>query len=1393
MNLDTNRFTVPDFDTRGRHFTRIWGNDPAPQNWIIDIGPLEVQEGQFYVDSLLDESDLQYTSKYCPELDILPTGPACPTGGDFTLREALEFTGKNPENDNIFFGLKGDEAFLLGLDDPVEATAAPTILLKLRSTDVDLSLDSDSALVIGNNVTIQGPVGYELEIDASGIDPTPDIIKEDGARVFLIDDGDVNFNIEVTINNLTLLGGDVQQEGGGIYNKENLTFNKGTLKDNAAQFGGGLFTEIGNLLIENSTLYSNTAKDKGGALYVNTGWLVAITTANVRNTTISGNNAGFSGGGIYNENGVLLVEFSTITLNSASGEGDGIFNSSVQTSVNVPLTELYSTIVSGNMISDIDFSTTGNIESLGYNLIGNGTADVVFNRPGDVIGVLDPMLAPLMNTGGFTATHRPRTEKETGVPSWVIDKGNPLDVAGIGDVPVFDQRQFMFTRVFDGLQDSKDRIDIGAHEIQPSTFYVDTWADENDGNITAGNFSFREAVAVANANPLADTIKFSDAFFPKGPGGEYTISTSLGGLQPGTPVDIRITDSVYIFGLGRQSRFLYEGRSLSFDGSGAFDDQGNKVRLLTIDDGEQVGGDFDIDGVVDGFDFLQWQRGFGTSYDDTDLDDWKTNYDAPPLFVEIYDMTFTNYSDTNDVGGVIKSHEILTIGQSEFADNSTFDRGLEPSTSYHGGALYQRNGSLTLDNVTLTANSTDGVDADGGAIYVRDADLTLLNDSVVTGNSTTQTLGSGGGIYLRNGRLDMSDSTVVRNTAPAGEANGAGLFAREAVLNIVDSTFSRNSMTGSNSEGAGIFSQDSQLYLYNTVMILNSTSGTQSDGAGIYLSGGTALLEQVDIKFNSTTGQASLGAGIAAVNSQLVILDSTIERNTTSGLHASGGGLANLGGEVTVLNSTLSNNSVSGLKSLGGGIFSATDLPVDSTAMILNSTTILNSTISGNSSSYRGGGIYNAAGLTKILHSTITNNSVPYFGNGGGVASYADLDTTRTEVGSSIISGNFSTEDLGNPYSDVDSVAGSLQAIQGKLDLDGDGAIDINGDDDGIFAYIDVIHGKLDLDGDGTIETNGDDDGTVYGIDVIVGELDLDGDGQIETNGDDDGKIRSFVSLGYNLIGLGVASTLNEFDEPGDATGIVDPKLGPLSKVVSSDLTATHALLLGSPAINKGDFNFDPNDFSPALTTDQRGTVRELDGQIDVGAVESETADFDQNRLVDGKDFLAWQRGFGTATGAEKGEGDADNDRDVDANDLILWQFSFGDTPPLSALASSHAASSGAWVASRVAEEVSAEGVTAEGVSAQRLVTGLSLAGSQTLSSSMTVPDGSKQISVVELAARDEVIGRLSAEPVSRRMSAGDDDSEELELLGSLSEEASAEEPFLAEDLVFEQIGRGEF
>jgi len=64
--------------------------------------------------------------------------------------------------------------------------------------------------------------------------------------------------------------------------------------------------------------------------------------------------------------------------------------------------------------------------------------------------------------------------------------------------------------------------------------------------------------------------------------------------------------------------------------------------------------------------------------------------------------------------------------------------------------------------------------------------------------------------------------------------------------------------------------------------------------------------------------------------------------------------------------------------------------------------------------------------------------------------------------------------------------------------------------------------------------------------------------------------------------------------------------------------------------------------------------------------VAADDADFDGNGVVDGADFLVWQRGSGAAGGLS--EGDANDDGVVDGADLDIWKSQFGGVSATSAV-----------------------------------------------------------------------------------------------------------------------------
>lgn len=958
--------TFRDVEGRGRHFTRYASTDPAFDPEIdvpiIDIGATEAQLGNFVVDSLFDESDNQFSRIWgrklvqgqlqifvgnpnVPDDDVVdaPFGPTSPylVPGDFSLREAIDFSEKNPETDTISFArmLQGTASQLPGTVDPT-FTLAPSILLGNNDFTV---FEVPTELAITQSVNIEGPIGFEIEIDASGNDFSPSVNNADGTRVFNIDDGNLTDPpIDVLISNVTIMGGDVMNSGGGIRNLENLTLLNSFLRDNgASNDGGAIFAQIGDLTIDGTTFADNFAADDGGAVFLDTGLMGDAMFATISNSTFSNNDSGDRGGALLNSNATLDIRHSTFTLNnSAANRGDAIASLGSASGS----TTIYSTIVSKNgsnsIFNDVEvfFGTGNNITSEGYNLIGGGNAISAFTAAGDVTGVFDPVLAPLQRTGGKTPTHRPV------VGSPVIDTGEEMVTPGI-DVPETDQRGGNFTRVFDGDGDTVARIDIGAYELQPSVIIVDNPEDENDGDTSLGNLSLREAIEISNLNPLNDVIMFDPGLL-----GETIVMSSEGSasLKPNTPADLRITDSVEIIGLGESF--------LTIDAGGATDQFGNPTRLFTIDDSD-------------------------------------ANND---LVVKIADLSISNFINTAFLGGVYYSKEDLTIERIFHVNNSTFDDEM------HGGVIYQEGASLDIVASTFTANSTDGENADGGALYALNSDVTIRQDSSFSGNSTTQTLSDGGAIYVKGGSLNFTESSVTGNLAPGGSADGGGIFFDNTTAFFKDASISGNTMTGSNSEGAGIHSLNSTLDFVDSIVSLNGTTGTLSEGAGLYVLGGSATITSSTFAQNTTTGQLSPGAGLAINNAVVTVTGSSFLQNSTSNTNSSGGAIHNLGGTLTIRDSVIANNSVTGTGSDGGGVYSDTNLLGTQSTSVINSTvsgnssndrsggihnqdgltTIAHSTITKNTAPFFGfGGGVGSLGSTATrteVHSTIVS------GNTGG-------------------------------------------------------------------------------------------------------------------------------------------------------------------------------------------------------------------------------------------------------------------------------------------------------------------------------------------------------------------------------------------------------------------------
>ena len=259
---------VPEFDQRGNPFTRV-------ADGRIDMGAYEQQAFSFVVDTLVDESDGDFSV------------------GDLSLREAIELSNVNQLTDMIRF-------------DP--SLAGGTILLTMGE------------LNISDDVSIVGLGAGQLTIDATGNDPTPNENNGDGSRVINLRGPGRQSMIEVEISGLTITGGDVDGFGGGMSSSGNLTLNDvAAFENHAEQDGGGIWIS-GAAEIQDSNIANNSALASGGGLRIHSGAEVTM-----RNTKLASNSAGENGGGLWSSRVATTKIFdSTVTQNRAVNLGGGL-------------------------------------------------------------------------------------------------------------------------------------------------------------------------------------------------------------------------------------------------------------------------------------------------------------------------------------------------------------------------------------------------------------------------------------------------------------------------------------------------------------------------------------------------------------------------------------------------------------------------------------------------------------------------------------------------------------------------------------------------------------------------------------------------------------------------------------------------------------------------------------------------------------------------------------------------------------------------------------------------------------------------------------------------------------------------------------------------------------
>jgi len=301
-------------------------------------------------------------------------------------------------------------------------------------------------------------------------------------------------------------------------------------------------------------------------------------------------------------------------------------------------------------------------------------------------------------------------------------------------------------------------------------------------------------------------------------------------------------------------------------------------------------------------------------------------------------------------GGAISNYGTLHLHQVLLEDNAV------SGVNGQGGALCNRGGSITLEDVTIRRNKAR---LNGGGLCNLEGGTAYLSNVRVTENATDQD-GSNhhhGGALVSNGTLIVRDSVFAQNRS----YYGGGAFLTAGLANFDGVIFENNrSILHGGGLHVGSHGQDGtpapvDLTIMRSRIIGNELTdgGSAGHGGGLFITGqSTVYLYSSEISKNSARGQC---------------FACTID----------GGGIYNDTGDVTLNRVTLEGNSAA---RFGGGVYNNTDRRMR----------IVASTLRGNRANRAGGGMAgensrtdDAAPTTTVEHSLIAFNRAA---NGGGIA-----------------------------------------------------------------------------------------------------------------------------------------------------------------------------------------------------------------------------------------------------------------------------------------------------------------------------------------------------------------------------------------------------------------------
>ncbi len=724
-----------------------------------------------------------------------------------------------------------------------------------------------------------------------------------------------------------------------------------------------------------------------------------------------------------------------------------------------------------------------------------------------------------------------------------------------------------------------------------ATIIVDSLIDENDGDISAGNYSLQEAI---NNAASGDRIEFA----PSISGGTITITGGGFSLYRDVVIDGDIDGDnkadITISGDNSYKIFYISGSSADVD-----------LLSLNLINGNDVSG-----GAI------EVTNNSNLNIVNSSLLNNSATADGGALILD-------QGGTTNIVNSLLANNYALHTGGAVFANNGHTLNIINTTihdneAGYWGGGINSVLSNINISNSTITGNADNTFlnsnIHNGGGIFFGSGSTVNINNSVIAGNTTTTALTPND---IRGDVDEANNSffgTSVSILSGANNLNNAGDPGLASLADNGGPVNTRAIETGSALLGAGNggllpaddFDLDGDGNAAESLPIdangLNRVNGILDIGAvesnssvtvdnlsdvvdGDYSAGNLSLREAVNIVADGGTIFFSSALGgqtihLAGANIELyrdVTIDGDTNGDDVADITISGDSLSrifNISGSTTDVD-LLSLNLTQGHSGFGGAIFASSH----------NSLSITDTTFSNNVSTGSGGALYaRGTGTTSLVNTLFTSNSA---GDDGGA----------------IITGLGQTLSLANTTIDGNS-ADNLG-----------GAIHLNSASDTLNVYSSTITDNM-AGASGSSATSG---GGISGASAslnITNSVIADNTSGSSLIGDD---ILGTVDVANNSF---FGSSENIASGSDNLNNAGDPGLAVLAD--NGGTIHTRAITSASPLINAGNESLLPVDsadvdddgnFAEKLPLDANGMTRSQSG-LDIGAVES-TADLVVDNISD--------------------------------------------------------------------------------------------------------------------------------------------------------------------------------